>query len=136
MLAHYDATMEKARRLWQMHFEIVVPVYAAMGLFDDLYKDLFDEQGAFSALQLSGGFDNKTLETECALWDLSQKATDAEVRQVLTTKDSGEVVAALESSAAGQVFLGELSAYLAAYGQRGPSWSLCPSRVGLKIPHP
>ena len=124
MLAHYDATMEKARRLWHLHFEIVVPAYAAMGLFDDLYKDLFDEQGAFAALQLLGGFDNKTLETDCALWDLSQKATDAEVRQVLTTKDSGEVVAALESSAAGQVFLGELSAYLAAYGQRGPSWSL------------
>ena len=111
MLAHYDATMEKARRLWQMHFEIVDPVYAAIGLFDNLYKDLFDEQGAFSALQLLGGFDNKPHEIDCALWDLRQKATDAEVRQVLSTKAIGEVVAALECSAPGEVFLGALSAW-------------------------
>ena len=124
VLAHYDATLERVNRLWHLHFEIVVPAYAAMGLFDDLYKDLFEDQGAFSALQLLGGFDNKTLETDRALWDLSRKATDAVVRQVLQTRASSEVVAALGDSVAGQAFLAELDAYLAEYGQRGPSWSL------------
>ena len=123
MLVHYDATIEKVRRLWHLHFEIVVQAYAAMGFFDDLYKDLFEDQGTFSAIQLLGGFDNKTLETDRALWELSRKATDTEVRQIMTMKVSSEVGAALEDSAAGQVFLGELKAYLADYGQRGASWS-------------
>jgi phosphohistidine swiveling domain-containing protein len=124
MLAQYDATLERTMRLWHLHFEIVVPAYAAMGLFDDLYKDLFEDQGAFSAIQLLGGFDNKTLETDRALWDLSRKATDKEVRQIVTTKASSQVVAALAGSAAGQALLSALNAYLADYGQRGPSLSV------------
>ena len=96
MLAHYDATIEKVRRLWHLHFYIVVPAYAAMGFFDDLYKNLFKDQGTLSTIQLLGGFDNKTLETDRALWDMSRKATDTEVRQIMTMKVSSEVVAALD----------------------------------------
>jgi hypothetical protein len=121
-LAHYDATMERRGRLWDLHFRIVVPAYMGMGLFDDIYKDLFEDQGAFSSFELLGGFDNKTLETNQALWDLSRKATDADVRKVLEEKANDEVVAALEGSAAGKAFLAELNAYLAEYGQRGTSW--------------
>ena len=36
ILAHYEATLERLDRLWNLHFEIVVPGYMAMGLFDDL----------------------------------------------------------------------------------------------------
>ena len=88
------------------------------------YKDLFADEGAFSSYQLLGGFDNKTLETDRALWDLSRRATAAEVRQVLREKTSDQVVAALEGSAAGRAFVDELNAYLAEYGQRGVTWSL------------
>lgn len=124
MLAHYDETLQRLNRLWDLHFQIVVPVYVVMGLFDDLYKDLFADEDAFSSYVLLGGFDNKTLEVGRALWDLSRKVTDAEVRKVFAEKTSAEVVAALREFAAGQAFLAELDAFLAAYGERGPTWSL------------
>ena len=123
-LAHYDETLERLPQLWDLHFKIVVPAYMAMGLYDDIYKDLFEDEGAFSSYQLLGGLDNKTLETNQALWDLSRKATDPEVRKVLEEGASDEVVAALEGSDAGRAYLAELNAYLAEYGQRGTSWSL------------
>ncbi len=124
MLAHYDESLQRMNHLWDIHFQIVVPVYVAMGLFDDLYKDLFEDKGAFASYSLLGGFDNKTLEVGRAMWDLSRKATDAEVREVLEEKTSGEVVATLEEFATGQAFLTELRAFLAEYGERGPTWSL------------
>ncbi|MFT5086913.1 MAG: phosphohistidine swiveling domain-containing protein [Candidatus Latescibacterota bacterium] len=124
ILAHYDETLQRLNRLWDLHFQIVVPVYVVMGLFDDLYKDLFEDEGAFSSYLLLGGFDNKTLEVGRALWDLSRKATAADVRSALDKNSGDEVIAALESSDAGQVFLRELRAFLNEYGERGPTWSL------------
>jgi phosphohistidine swiveling domain-containing protein len=123
--AHYDATLQRRDRLWRLHFDIVTPAYLAMGFFDELYKDLFAGEGTFSSYELLGGFDNKTLETDQALWDLSRKATDAEVRRILAEKAGAEALEALAGSKAGQVFLAELDAYLASYGQRGNTWSLC-----------
>ena len=123
-LAHYDETLQRLNRLWELHFTIVVPSYMAMSLFDDLYKDLFADEGGFSSFRLLGGFDNKTLETDRALWDLSRKATDENVRKILREMAGDEVVEALQGSAAGQAYLGEINTYLAEYGQRGSTWSL------------
>ena len=123
--AHFEVTLERANRLWLIHFQIVTPVYMAMGLFDDLYHELFEDEGTFDSYQLLGGFDNKTLEVNRALWDLSRRAAEVpEVRRVLEEKASAEVVAALGESVAGQAFLGELRAFLETCGQRGPTWSL------------
>jgi pyruvate,water dikinase len=125
LLAHLDAMLERSNRIWCIHFQIVTPIYVAMGLFDDLYRDLFGNEGAFDAYRLLEGFDNKTLETNRSLWDLSRKAlATPEVCRVLEERAGSEVVAALEGSPAGQAFLEELNAFLDAYGHRGPTWGM------------
>ena len=71
-------------RLWELHFRIVLPSYMAMSQFDDLYRDLFGGEGAFGSYRLLQGFDNKTLEADRALWDLSRRAlASAAVRRIL-----------------------------------------------------
>ena len=125
LISHLNDAMEKEERLAQIHFLTVIPAYMAMGLFDDLYHDLFGEEGAFDAYRLIQGFDNKTLEVDRALWGLSRKARDAsEVREVLEVHEISEVVPALEATSAGQAFLDDLNTFLNAYGQRSQNWGL------------
>jgi pyruvate,water dikinase len=77
------------------------------------------------------GFDNKTLEGDRLLWQLSRAAlTMPAVRQVLAERAAADVIAALEQSGEGRRFLADLRAYLGQYGQRlntfgelaEPSW--------------
>ena len=123
--AHLDQTMERVDRLWELHFRIVVPAYAAMSMFADLYRDLFAGEEALAAYRLLQGFENKTLEVNQGLWDLSRKARkSAPVQVVLENQAPSEVVGALEKSPEGQAFLGDLCAYLEIYGQCGTTWGL------------
>jgi len=94
-----------------------------MGLFDELYRELFEDEGALSPYILLQGIDNKTIEVNRALWDLSRKAlTSKAVSSLLAENASTDVVAALEASPACAAFLAEMRSFLDQYGHRGPTW--------------
>lgn len=96
-----------------------------MSLFDDLYRDLFGDEGAFTSYKLLEGFDNKTLETNRALWELSQKAlASPEVSRVIQERAESDVIDALGGSDAGKVFLDALDDFLDFYGKKGVTWGL------------
>jgi pyruvate,water dikinase len=98
-----------------------------ISLFDDFYRDLFGDEDAFQAYRLLQGFENKTLESNQALWALSRRAlAEPTVRQVVESRSADEMVQTLEQSAEGQAFLTELRAYLDTYGHRGDTWGLRP----------
>jgi pyruvate,water dikinase len=110
----------------------------AMSMFSDLYRDLFGDTNALDAYRLLQGFDNKSLETDRALWQLSRKARALPwVRETLTWRAEHEVLTALEQHDDGRVFLGELRAFLEEYGRRAdkftmigvPSWIEDPAPV-------
>ena len=125
LMDHLDDTLDRAKRLWEIHFTLAFPAYLSISLFDELYNDLFEDEGAFGAYTLLQGFDNKTLETGRAQWELSRRALAShEVRQILEERATGEVLPTLEATPSGQTFLAELQAYLEAYGQRGDKWGL------------
>jgi pyruvate,water dikinase len=119
LLVHFDETTRRFKRLWEIHFMIGLPMLLSMSLFDDFYRDLFGRQSAFDAVRLLQGFDNKTLETDRALWHLSRKALAVPaVRTVLEEQAAADVIPVLGQSSEGQSFLAELHAYLDEYGQR------------------
>jgi rifampicin phosphotransferase len=121
--AHLEETLTRMDRLWEIHFRIVLPVYAAISQFDELYRDLFPEEGAFSAYLLLQGFDNKTLETSRELWTLSRKVRALpDIQQVLDGRPIGEFMEALDRTPAGRAFKIDLQSYLTVYGQRGDTW--------------
>jgi rifampicin phosphotransferase len=103
----------------------------AMSQFEELYCELFDGATTLDALCLTQGFDNKTMEGDRALWRLSRLARSTpEVREILSRHAAGEIIPALEKSAASQQYLADLHKWLAYYGQRlnsafalgEPSW--------------
>jgi pyruvate,water dikinase len=135
LLAHVDETVARFRRCWQIHFLQTLPVYVAMSSLEELCRDLFGDQSALGPYRLTQGLGNATFESGCALWRLSRRAlATPAVRRILEERGAWEVPTALEATAVGRAFLGELRAYLDLWGKRGdkmgisyPSWIEDPS---------
>jgi pyruvate,water dikinase len=128
--AHLAEAIERGERMGALH-GVVMPMLFAMSQFEELYCELFEGATTLDALQLTHGFDNKTLEGDRALWRLSRGARSIpEASEILSKHAAGEVIPALEKSVASQKFLADLHKWLAYYGQRlnsvfaldQPSW--------------
>jgi pyruvate,water dikinase len=120
LLNHLDETVARYNRVWQLHFLQTLPVYMAMSTFDDLYQDLFSTSNPLEAYALMQGFDNKTVEMGRAVWRLSRAVLASPVlRAAVAGQPAEQVVALLERSEEGTAFLGQLTAFLEAYGKRG-----------------
>ncbi len=125
LLAHWDDTVAKAMRLWEIHLRILSPAMIAMSQFVDVYHHLDGSLNIYDAYRLLQGFDNKTIEAGRALWYLSRQAlTLPAVRRILEETASEAVPAALKRSPAGRAFLTELGAYLEQYGQYSDKWDI------------
>jgi phosphohistidine swiveling domain-containing protein len=124
LLAMIDDYDERLGRLWEIHFEIVLPAYIVVSEFDELYRDLLEGEG-FDAYRLLHGFPTKTFEVGRDLWRLSRLALETpEVTAVLEAEAAVDIPVRLEEFAAGRAFLTELSRHLAEYGHRTTNWGL------------
>lgn len=84
LLSHLDETYERMQRVWAIHFELILPMYLAVSLFDECYQDAFPKAVPGTAYLLLQGFGNKTVETDRALWRLSRAAgASPSVREVI-----------------------------------------------------
>ena len=130
--AHFAEGLRRMERVGgTLHVLAGFTAIFAMSQFEELNCDLFEGATPLDALRLLQGFDNKTLEGDRLLWQLSRAAlTMPTVRQVLAERAAADVIAALEQSGEGRRFLADLRAYLGQYGQRlntfgelaEPSW--------------
>jgi phosphohistidine swiveling domain-containing protein len=141
LLAHLERTLVRSRRMWELHFLVVVPLMAALSAFDELWCDLFGHEDALSKYRLLEGFENKSLETDRALWQLSRRArASADIRAALIEGDATTIARRLEQTVDGRTFLDELHAFLKRYGRRSrsfvlsnPSWIEDPSLLFMNL---
>jgi pyruvate,water dikinase len=125
LMAHVDDAFVRLGDIWEMHFEIAMPSYLAMSLFEEFYRELFSDASALQAYQLLQGLENKTVESGNALWRLSRKAAaSSAIRDIFVLYPASNVVPTLESFPEGQDFLIDLNAFLAEFGKRGETWGL------------
>ena len=125
LAAHFEQTMAMAARLGDIHFQAVLPGYMPLGLFEEYFCELFPDRKPFDAYRLLQGFDNKTLETDRALFDLARRATlNSTLLTLIQETEPQALRGALEQSADGRAFLADLRRYLDEYGQRGETWSI------------
>ncbi|HEY1293218.1 MAG TPA: PEP-utilizing enzyme, partial [Chloroflexota bacterium] len=116
-------SVERTRRLYEIHFLIWFPFMAAISLFDDFYRHVLGGASDFDAYRLLQGFENKTTEGGRALWQLSREALQvAAVRHILEHEPAESIISALETIPEGPPFLARLRDYLEAWGQRGERW--------------
>ena len=136
--AHLDETLARHRELWQIHFRLAVPMLLSMSLFQEFYRDLFEDDDPFNAHRLLQGLGNETVRANRELWRLSRRALAVpEVGRVFEERPAAEIAGALEGSTEGRAFLAALRAYLDEHGRRGgdfldldrPSWVEDPTPV-------
>ena len=135
--AHLDETVQRLRRLWEIHFQLAFPMLMAVSFFEETYQDLFANVSQLAVYALLDEVDNKTVEGTRALWQLSRQALAVPaVRQILAGTPADAVLAQLSETAAGRAFLTHVHAYLQEYGRRidklyvsGASWSEDPTPV-------
>ncbi|MBI2864118.1 MAG: hypothetical protein HYX94_06100 [Chloroflexi bacterium] len=125
---HLQETLKRFKRIYDIHFLCFFPSALAVGLFDELYHDLFSPEGALEPYRLLQGFDNKNLEGHRVLWKLGRQAlADPVVRSALETDDAARIPDVLEDTPEGRAFLAALGAFLAKYGR-------CTDKFGLDSP--
>ena len=136
LLAHLDWSLETFKRLWMIHFEVMLPALVAPSLFLDLYTDLVEGTTQMDAYKLMQGSDNNSLRSGDDLWTLSRIAAGSEeLKSILNNTTSAGVITALEASDAGKSFTDEIKKYLQKWGNRSdtvielgdPSWVEDPS---------
>lgn len=128
--AHLSEALNRTERMGALH-GVVMPMLYAMSQFEEFYCELFKGATSLDALRLTQGLENKVMEGNRALWQLSRAAqSTTEVQTILSEYAAGDVIPALEKSAASQPFLADLLTWLAEYGKRlnsvfalvEPSW--------------
>lgn len=122
------------RRLWAIHFDIVMPAHFALRELDELVRQHFGDDPERSARALTAGEASWTTRTAAALDELVARARDggAAVKDALAAAEPSKALAA---TAAGQAFLQAVAAFVEQYGKKltggltEPSWVEDPTPV-------
>ena len=126
------------KRMYEVHHKFTFPWLVAQSMFEDLFRELFPDVDPLDTYMMLGGFPNKSVETEHALWDLSRKIlTSGTLREVFAETAASDVMQKLEATDEGRAFLEEFHKYLEEYGQgisrfyeiSSSSWSEEPNPV-------
>ena len=138
LLDHFDATIARMKRMYEVHHKFTFPWLVAQSMFEDLFRESFPDSDPLDAYKMLGGFPNKTVETEQVLWDLSKKIlASGTLRELFEKTVADEVMEKLGTTDEGRSFLGEFREYLEKYGQgicdfyelSSPSWIENPTPV-------
>jgi pyruvate,water dikinase len=138
LLDHLTWTTDTFARLWSIHFQLLVPALVGPSMLQDLYADLFEDADPMEAYKLAQGFDNSSLRAGEDLWKLSQTVqNNDEIKLILESTPTSDVMATLEKSEAGKKLIKGISSYAQAWGRRSdtvieiadPSWIEDPTIV-------
>ncbi len=119
LVDHLDATMDRLRRLWTVHFEIILPLGRAKGALAALHDELFEPDSPLRAHELLQSIDTLTTSVARRQWAL-RAAVDAvpSARAIFETHPASDVLAALTHQADARPVLDALTAFLAEFGHR------------------
>ena len=125
LLEHWDATLLRFARISFIHFKIAMPMLLSVGLFQEIYADLFGAGNSLEGLRLLQGTPTTTTRMGTELWRLSRAAIGSSaVRAIIEEQAAADVVPALERDPACAEFLAEFRGFLDQYGHRSETWGI------------
>lgn len=107
------------KRVWEIHFEVVMP-RGSLGLaLEDAYKKLTGDDNTTIVYDFVEGVMNKSLETDRVVWQLADNVKCSEALQTIFANTALEnIEATLKQSAEGEAFLARVQEVLNVYGWR------------------
>lgn len=129
-------------RIWEIHFTLLIPAMTGFSEFLGMYQQLFPEHEEMAGYRLLQGFDNKSLQADRAVWELSRRAAGhPELASTFRDTSSGALHETLSSTEAGRAFLDHAHGTLADWGRRSdtvqemadPSWTEDPRPLFANI---
>ncbi|ETR71535.1 MAG: hypothetical protein OMM_02417 [Candidatus Magnetoglobus multicellularis str. Araruama] len=103
--------------MWEIHHLWGTPVLVAVGLFEDMYLDLFKDADQLEPYELLTGFDNEIVESGRLLWQLSQDVKNMpDILPLFQQHDVQTIVAHIQKFPLNHPFIKQLNEYLKKYG--------------------
>lgn len=127
LLEHLAETVERARRVWVLHFLVTRPTFTSIVELTDLYLDVCGGTD-LDAFELIQGFGNKTVEAGRALWRMSRSA--AEDPAVRSAVEAGAL-----DTLEGTEWLAGFRDFLDTYGRRSNGFGIA-YRSWIEDPSP
>ncbi len=133
---HWHDYLTATHRHWELHFETMYACYSLYGEFEDTCRELLGVESDDPLIKtLMGGFENKLLEVNKALWRLAELAVELKLDSLFQTVDAERLITALEESDAGRRWLEQLRQVLNVYGWRGEALLQLSSGCWVEQPH-
>ncbi|MBF0451645.1 MAG: polyketide synthase dehydratase domain-containing protein [Candidatus Magnetomorum sp.] len=137
LLNHLNETIKRFTRLWEIHHIWGTPVFVAVGLFEEMYLDLFKDADQLEPYELLTGFDNEIVEGGRMLWQLSQNLLKMpDILSVFQQNDVQTILTQIQKLPHDHEFIRQWNAYLKKYGIMAdvvmleqPFWSEKPESV-------
>jgi pyruvate,water dikinase len=118
LIAKLDEYTDEMRHQWWIHGHINF-VLLSSSAFCDLYDEIMQPEIPTEAYETLQGFHTRSVDASRGLWALSRTVKNSPaLRQLFTTKEPKDVLAALDESEEGRAFRTQLDEYLFEYGWR------------------
>ena len=125
LLDFIDETHRLRKRAWEIHMLLVPPVMGAASRLAEVYEQLLGEPGGQIPYLMLQGFENLTVESGKALWQLSRRAlAEPALARLIDETPVDLLPEELQRSTEGTALWGEFQRYLDQYGWRGDAFEL------------
>lgn len=119
LLAGFERSIEVCRRMWEVHMYMMYGTLTAYILFENVCRELLgidDTSPLFHSL--IAGFDNKALQVDRRLWELSRTAQRMGLGALFLGSEPDRLAGALDADPRGREFMREFRAFLDEDGWR------------------
>jgi pyruvate,water dikinase len=118
LVAKLDEFTERMRHQWWIHGHINF-VLLSSSAFCDFYDEVVEPDLPTEAYETLQGFHTRSVDVSRGLWALSRTVKNSPaLRELLTTKEPKDILAALDTTDEGRAFRAQLDEFLFEYGWR------------------
>ncbi len=125
LLAFIDETHRLRVRAWELHMLAVIPVIGAASRFAEVYEQFLGRPDGSEPYLMLQGFENLTVESGKALWQLSRRAlAEPTIARLIADTPVQQLPEELPRSPEGRAFWEEFRRYLDKHGWRSDAFEL------------
>lgn len=119
LLENFEQSIEVCRRMWEVHMYMMYGTFTAYILFENICRELVGIDDASPLFHsLVAGFDNKVLQVDKRMWELSREAQRMGLGATFLETDPNDLPRALDADPQGREFMREFRAFLDEDGWR------------------